>query len=170
MDDHDSVKQLNDFLGNEDLIRKISPKFSELSLDIREISNQCKDPMFLAVLIFKLAQEREKTNKVLEQVLDRFDTIMQRLKATDAPTAHMQSHEPQKAIAMEKAAPAVLPEHDQMIMLLAQSHGQITAEDVKAELGYKGKNAASQRLNRLFRDGHLRKMQSGRKTFYLAKA
>lgn len=165
MPDHDSVKQLNDLFSNDELIRKISPRFSELNLDIREISAQCKDPMFLALLLFKLAEEREKTNRLLEQVMGKFDAIMAKLKAGETPAMRVQESSP---IARREPA-LMLPEQDQMIVHLAHAQGQITAEDVKAELGYKGKNAASQRLNRLFREGHLRKVQSGRKVLYLAK-
>jgi len=165
MSDHDSVKQLNDLFSNDELIRKISPKFSELNLDIREISAQCKDPMFLAVLLFKLAEEREKTNKLLEQIAGKFDAIMAKVKTTEAGNPRVQEN----PLAFAKEPALMLPEQDQMIVHLAHAHGQVTAEDVKAELGYKGKNAASQRLNRLFREGHLRKVQSGRKVLYLAK-
>ena len=63
---------------------------------------------------------------------------------------------------------SILSEQDQMIMHMVHSNGKISADEIRTELGYKGKNAASQRLNRLFKEGHLRKMQSGRKWIRLA--
>ena len=56
MPNHDSSKQLEGLFGNEETIKKISPKFNELSLEFKEISKHCKDPMFMAALLFKLAQ------------------------------------------------------------------------------------------------------------------
>ncbi len=162
MPNHDSSKQLEELFGDAELIKKISPKFSELNLDLQEISRHCKDPMFLAALLFKLAEEREKTNKMLEGIHDKFDQIMFKMK-----TAEMaQTPLPQGKTEMPSS---VLSEQDQMIMHMVQTNGKTTAEDIKAELGYKGRNAASQRLNRLFKEGHLRKLQSGRKVLYLAR-
>ena len=156
---HDTIKGIEDLFENQEMIKKISPKFSELSLDIKEISKHCKDPVFIAVLLFKLAEERNRTNKLLEQIDEKFDKIMFNMKTGEtSPLQQRDQNEPS----------SILSEQDQMIMHLAHTNGKVTAEDIKTELGYKGKNAASQRLNRLFKDGHLRKMQSGRKMFYLA--
>ena len=162
MPNHDSSKQLEDLFGDVELIKKISPKFSELSLDLQEINRQCKNPMFMAVLLFKLAEEREKTNKMLEDIHDKFDQIMFKMKTVEIGQTPLQ----QNRINMPSS---VLSEQDQMIMHMVQTNGKATAEDIKAELGYKGRNAASQRLNRLFKEGHLRKLQSGRKVLYLAR-
>jgi len=156
----DSIKQFEEILGNEEMMKKVSPKLSELSLDIKEISKHADNPMFLAVLLFKLAEEREKTNKLLADIHDKFDQIMFKMKAPE--TMNLQQRESEQP-------GSILSEQDQMIMHMVHSNGKVTAEEVKAGLGYKGKNAASQRLNRLFKDGHLRKMQSGRKVFYLAR-
>lgn len=155
---HDTIKGIEDLLENQEMIKKISPKFSELSMDIKEISKHCKDPMFIAVLLFKLAEERNRTNKLLEQIDEKFDKMMFNMKTGETNPLQQRETEPS----------SILSEQDQMIMHLAHTNGKVTAGNIKTELGYKGKNAASQRLNRLFKDGHLRKMQSGRKVFYLA--
>jgi len=160
MGDHDSSKQLDELFENQELLKKISPKFSELSLDIKEVSKYCKNPMFMAALLFKLAEERERTNKLLNQIDDKFDTIMFKMKIGETPNLQQRETEQPSSI---------FSEQDQMIMHMVHSNGKASADEIKTELGYKGKNAASQRLNRLFKEGHLRKMQSGRKVFYLAR-
>ncbi len=165
MGSHDSIKGIENILEKGDLIKKISPKFSELSLDIQEVYKHSKDPMFIAVLLFKLAEEREKTNKILEKIFDKYDEIMLKLKTPGgAMNEASLTPTPQPLPATQ-----ILPEQDQMIMHLVATRGQISAEEVRAELGYRGSNAASQRLNKLFKDGHLRKVQSGRKVLYLAR-
>ncbi|MBN2067738.1 MAG: hypothetical protein JW744_04685 [Candidatus Diapherotrites archaeon] len=164
MGSHDSIKELSDILNSQELIKKISPKFNELSLDIQEVSKYSKNPIFLATLLFKLAEEREKTNKMLADIFDKFDSIMLNLKTGQTPFAK------ESMPVQENKHDVSLAEQDQIIMHLARANGQVTADLVKAELGYKGKNAASQRLNRLFKDGHLRKTQAGRKVLYLAKS
>jgi len=160
MGDHDSIKQLEDLFSDQEAIKKISPKFAELNLDIAEITKHCNNPAFLAVLLFKLAEEREKTNKLLGQIDDKFDSIMFRMKSPETMNSQQRD--------LNESGP-MFSEQDQMILHMVQTNGKTTAEEIKAELGYKGRNAASQRLNRLFKEGHLRKMQCGRKVLFLAR-
>ena len=168
MEKHDTIKELSEVLKDTELLKRVSPKYSELTMDISEIIEHSKNPMFIAVLMFKLAQEREKTNDILTKINEKYDTIMLRLK-----TAPMQSEPMHAAIAPELGENPVplkaLPDQDQLIVHLAFEKGQVSAEDVKRELGYKGKNAASQRLNKLFKEGHLKKIQAGRKVVFLAR-
>ena len=165
MTNHDAVKDVAEFLDKD--IKKVSTKFSELSLDLKEVMEQSKNPAFIAALLYKLAEEREKTNKLFEKISEQYDSIMLHLKTQNTPFNSQPQSQPHTQ--SEPTPLEVLPEQDQMILHLAQQRGQITAEEVKTELGYKGKNAASQRLNKLFREGQLRKIQSGRKVLYLAR-
>ena len=47
-----------------------------------------------------------------------------------------------------------------------QHSNMACAEDIKEAMGYKGKNAASARLNRLYKQGILDRYQLGHKVFY----
>ncbi|MAG22429.1 MAG: hypothetical protein CL943_03970 [Candidatus Diapherotrites archaeon] len=165
MESHDSIKDSSKVLEGE-ILKKMSPKFNELNMDIQEIYKHNKDPMFMAMLLFKLAEEREKTNKILENIFDKYDQIMLKLKTeSTANNTNSLTPTPQPQLSSTQ----ILPEQDQMIIHLVHTRGQVSAEEVRAELGYKGSNAASQRLNKLFKDGHLNKIQSGRKVLYLAR-
>ncbi len=137
----------------------LSPKFSEQTLDIREIAKQANDPFFVSLLLFKLAEERERTNKLLAGINDKFDSLMFELK--------QEKQETQTEV--EKASIEILPEQDQKILDLIEQKGMSTANEIVEALGYKRQNAASQRLNKLFREGHLKKVRSGRKVLYLAR-
>jgi len=172
MQKHDTIKELEEIMGNSEVFKKISPEYSELNMDIQEIMAQSKNPMFIAVLLFKLAQEREKTNQMLEKINEKFDQIMLRLKTQNMPSQGMpmQMESGIEAQQAENPVPLkALPDQDQLIVHLAFEKGQISAEEVKKQLGYKGKNAASQRLNKLFKEGHLKKLQAGRKVVYMAR-
>ncbi|HLC45818.1 MAG TPA: hypothetical protein VJI67_03010, partial [archaeon] len=59
-----------------DQISKISPGFAENVKDEINISEVVKDPFMLASLIYKLAQEREQTNKLIAQGNEKFDKIL----------------------------------------------------------------------------------------------
>lgn len=167
MTEHDSVKaeagakkpeSAMESLDRE-LLEKLSPQFSELSLDIQEIMKHSSNPMLLSVLLFKLVEERQKSNRVLEQIGDKYDNIMLELKTSQASAS----------IGGEERQFNVLPEQDQLILRLIGERGNATANDVQATLNYKGLNAASQRLNKLYKENYLKKVQSGRKVLFLLR-
>ena len=73
MNNHDMFKEL---LKSREAAKKISPKFDELTMDLHEVFQQSKDPFFVSMLLFKLAQETEATNKILTEINDKFDKVM----------------------------------------------------------------------------------------------
>ena len=143
-------------------IGKLAPDFHELNLDLKEVMEYSQNPAFMAALMFKLAKEREKTNELLGKINEKFDSVMFELKTRQITPSSplMASESPTRKF-------EVLPEQDQLIMNLAEEKGSIDALAVKESLGYKGLNAACQRLNKLFVQGHLKKVQSGKKVLYL---
>ena len=153
MNDHDL-----EFTKYKELLEKISPEFSELSMDINEILEYSKNPMFVSVLLFKLTQERQKTNKLLEGIADKYDKIMLELKTNlqQEPASNQNSFE-------------VLSEQDQKILKLIEEKGSTTATEIRNAMNYKGLNAACQRLNSLFKAGYLKKVSSGKKVLYLVR-
>lgn len=156
MTNHDNLRNKSDSIELSEVLKKVAPDFSELSLDIKEVAKFSSDPMFISLLLFKLTKEREKTNKLLERLEDKYDKLMLMLKT--------QSHYEAKASQKEFE---VLSAQDETIVQLAEAKGQITCEDVQKALNYKAQNGASQRLNKLFKEGHLKKVRSGRKVFFI---
>jgi len=146
-------------------IKRLAPDFHALSMDIQEVMQHSKDPAFMAALMFKLVQEREQTNKLLGQISEKYDKIMFEMKTGHPETVPGQAS---GAGATGINAFQVLPEQDQMILNLLDQKGTIDANAVKQLLGYKGLNAACQRLNKLYRDGHVKKVQSGKHVLFVA--
>ncbi|MFH1095113.1 MAG: hypothetical protein V1728_02765 [Candidatus Micrarchaeota archaeon] len=58
---------------------------------------------------------------------------------------------------------------DEQIVNLIRARGAVCAEDVRGNFRYKGKNAASARLSRLYELGILEKQQAGRVVYYRMK-
>jgi len=123
----------------------------EIEEELRENLEKFKDPVVLATIAYKLLEERENTNRVLKNVLARLDKI-EAGKEASVP--------PQKAF---------LSEIDQKIVDFVAKAGKSAARDVQKEFGYKGSNAASSRLNRLVKQGVLKKIQVGRKVYFLLR-
>ena len=164
MSDHDSNSDaIRQLMKSEELIKKISPEFGELSVELQDIMKHANNPMLTASLLFKCAQLQEKQNKILEGIDKKYDEIMFLVKTKQSPMQQL----PEQDETAKKFE--VLPEQDEAIMKLAEEKGGIDAKIVKEALSYKGVNAACQRLNKLFREGRLVKKQAGKKGFYLPK-
>ncbi len=159
MKNHDMIRVLEE---QKLLVEQVSPKFEDLTADFDELMEKSSDPKFVAVLLFKLAQERQKTNALLDSINDKFDKLMFHLKTGEAEQKPVIS--PQ-----EQAVYDILPEQDQSILKFVEEQGKATALDIQKVMSYKGLNAASQRLNKLFKEGYLKKVQSGKKVFFLTK-
>jgi len=61
-----------------------------------------------------------------------------------------------------------LSKKDQEVLDYVVTQGKVSAEDLQEQFSYKGKNAASARLHKLYAVGALDKIQSGRTVYYVA--
>jgi uncharacterized membrane protein len=160
MNSHDIFKEA---IQEKEFLEKIIPKASEMQ-EIDNLIAHAENPKILAAIMLKVVREREHTNKLLEEINDKFDKIMLTLKTSQNTKIEEQNQPNQQTTKFE-----ILGEQDQLILKTIEERGGCTATDIKTMLNYKGLNAACQRLNKLYREGHLKKVQSGKKVIYLAK-
>ncbi len=118
-----------------------------MSLEL--LVQRASDPVVLATLIAALIEERRRTNALLKEIRDALSSI--RSPPSSAPIPQEDSG---------------LSERDEQILALVRERGLVCAEDVREALGYKGLNAASARLNWLYKRGLVRKIRKGRKVYY----
>jgi predicted HTH transcriptional regulator len=139
---------------NEDNIYKATIDRSEFRNELRsDIENNMKkfnDPIVLGELLYKLLEERENTNRILKNILAK----LEKLENKDTSPAIPSNPIP------------ILPSIDEKILNFVRASGKVTAEDVRKEFKYKGKNAASARLNKLFELNLVVKQQVGKKVFF----
>jgi hypothetical protein len=114
-------------------------------------------PEVLSLVVYKLAKEREHTNKVLEDLNRKYDNLV-----------NLMSNQ-QPIMTPPSLDLSFLTEQDTKIVQYAISNTKVSANEIKELIGYKGLNAASQRLNKLNRDGYLDKKRIGQKTYFFAK-
>ncbi|MEM3412286.1 MAG: hypothetical protein QW735_03465 [archaeon] len=124
--------------------------FDKAIFDVKYDIEKLKDPAAVGLLLYRLAREREQTNALFKEILQKLEEILQ---------LSGRSTRPQTSIS----------EIDQKILEFTQRQGRTTAEDVQKAFNYKGKNAASSRLNYLYELGFLDKQRSGKKVFYFVK-
>lgn len=123
----------------------------EIDRDLQENAEKFRDPIVLGELVYKLLEERENTNRILKNLLAKIDALEQKLGAAGIS---------------EEPGELMVPEIDEKILEFIREAGKVTAEDVRARFNYKGKNAASSRLNRLYELGLVKKRQVGKKVFF----
>jgi predicted HTH transcriptional regulator len=129
---------------------------SDLEINMQKF----RDPIILGELAYRLTDERENTNRILKNILQKLEALEARQASPESDTAHMEAaHHP-------PGMDDLLPEIDEQILAFIREAGKVTAEEVRARFNYKGKNAASARLNRLYGIGVLLKKQVGRKTYF----
>lgn len=155
MTNHDNFEGFDaqKLLTDLNAVKRISPEFNDLSVDIQEIMKESSNPAFLAALLFKLSEERKETNRILKSLEEKFLKIQELLTKNSS-----NSHTVEETI---------LSEPDQHIMQLIEESGQVSAEQIKERLAYKNTNAASQRLSKLVREGHLKRIRSGRRVLFV---
>jgi hypothetical protein len=98
--------------------------------------------------MYKLLEERENTNRILKNILAKIEKL---------------DNTPQN---LPQNQPPLLPAIDEQILKFVRAKGKVVAEVVRKEFKYKGKNAASARLNKLYELGLINKKQVGKKMFF----
>ena len=141
----------------EDDVFKPSPGWEkEIEKEARRvIEGLKKNPVLLGVLMAKLIEEKENTNRLLKTLINRIERLEKKIEKNET----------------SQKKPLILSEIDQKILEFINRKGTVTAEDVMKEFGYKGQNGASARLNKLYSLGFINKTQAGKKVyFYTDKA
>jgi uncharacterized membrane protein len=137
--------------------RPVEAKKTE-SLEAAELLK--KDPIYLANLVLKLTEEKQTMNLMLKE-------INQKLEKLESGSTQQNVSSPVSQNAVKKRM-ILLPEVDEKILEFIKKNGnKACADEVQKRLNYKGKNAASSRLNRLVSKGLLEKQQVGRKVFFI---
>ncbi len=118
-----------------------------------------KDPVVLGSLMYTATRERESTNLLLKNILAKIEALETRM-------AKIESEKGEPRGPRGPPSP-LLPEADERIMTYIKKRGRACAEEIRDAFRYRGTNAASARMNKLFEKGVLEKEQVGRKVYYI---
>lgn len=117
-------------------------------------------PEVLGLLIYKLMQERKRTNDLLGELNTKYDSLIK----SQGFIAKNTNLNLEGEISIDTL---FVPEQDKSILLEAKNSSYIDAKAIQDKLGYKGLNAASQRLNKLNKEGYLDKKRVGQKVVFV---
>ncbi|MCL4404450.1 MAG: hypothetical protein M1544_03185 [Candidatus Marsarchaeota archaeon] len=116
-------------------------------------------------LLKYMIEENKKTTLVLRQMLDKIENLEAEL---NEPVAEEQLIEEKREQPERQQKQLAVSPIDARIMQFIQlsEHSMACAEDIRKGMGYKGKNAACARLNRLYKMGLIERFQLGHKVYY----
>ena len=104
-----------------------------------------------------LREVKETTEmELLRQIAGRLENIERRLDGIERELG-------------KEVSDDILGDVDGKIIEFVKKNGKACAEDLQRAFNYRGKNAASARLNKLHSQGLLEKKQAGRRVYYFAK-
>ena len=147
----------NDITKKEVLDLLLKDKSKELGLDaIIQIQEKFNDPLILSVIMHQLLEERKRTNKILEDMQEKYDKLQFLLKNKQEKESNSDEIN-------------ILPEVDDKIISFIREKGKVDASMIQVAFNYKASNAASQRLNKLVKDKYLKKVQAGRKVYFIVR-
>ncbi len=113
----------------------------------------------VSLLIKQMIEEREKTNKLLEEMTAK----IKKLEKEIGEVYGEGSEAGYEALANREVPLSGL---EARVLDFVQSKGMICADDLTEFMKYKGRNAACSRLNKLYRQGVLDRYQLGHKVYY----
>jgi len=143
-------------LGSDAVAREIEQVKDEVLEEQKEVLAKLKDPMLVGALMYRTVKEREASNEMLKGIFEKLGSLEQRIVALEQMLRPVYVQEEKQ----------MLPDVDEEIIAFISLRGSVCAEDIQKAMSYKGRNAASARLNRLYERGLLEKRQVGRKVVY----
>lgn len=127
-------------------------------------------PEVLGLLVYKLVDERKKTNDLIADLNKKYEEIVKILVNREEQRVEnpVRTEVPSVQVPQKKDLDnLLLAEQDKAILKIASGKAWISAKDIKESLNYKGLNAASQRLNKLQKEGYLEKQRVGQQVAYV---
>lgn len=141
-------------------------EFRELTEDLSDAVQQMADPVSIATMLYTIAEEKKSNNLVVRGINSKFDLLVSKLdritELLENLSGPTESHD-------SSPAHVDISERDQEILDFVRTKMKVCADDVQNHFKYKGRNAASARLNKLFREKRLEKVYAGRNVYYTIK-
>ncbi|MEK6982144.1 MAG: hypothetical protein AABX38_04395 [Candidatus Micrarchaeota archaeon] len=146
--------------NNSNIFKSTGAFRSEIKNDLEANMQKFNDPLVIGELLYKLLEERENTNRILKNILTKLEGIEQNNSISSSQVSSFETIENKDIL---------LAEIDEQIISYVKEKTNVSAEDVRKKFNYKGTNAASARLSRLYEQGLLNKKQVGKKVFYFLR-
>lgn len=152
----------------EENVAVIRKEIEDRNARVAAVAEKLKDPIYVGGMISALKDERENTNRILKSIYAEIERMKSLGEGLDGRMSRLEELVG-KAAMPAVASEMMLPKVDEQIVAFIKKKEKACAEDVQREFKYRGKNAASARLNRLYDGGVLNKQQAGRTVWYFLR-
>ncbi|MFH0860594.1 MAG: hypothetical protein V1921_05290 [Candidatus Altiarchaeota archaeon] len=140
-------------------------EFDELVGDLSESIRNISDPMAVGAMLYSIAQEKKSSNLVIRDINAKFDQMIQKLEEISEKIGKISD-----TFSKSDANDVELSERDQEVLDFIKESERVCADDVQGKFQYRGRNAASARLSKLFKEQKVKKIYVGRKVYYTIKS
>lgn len=134
-------------------------EFQDLVGDIANSFNIDSGATNQAMMLYAIAQEKKNTNLIVRSINQKLDHLLTRIEELEGEVK-----KDRQSLAEN------LSDRDRQVLDFVEKNQQVDAESLAKEFNYRGRNAASSRLNKLYKEGKLGKIHRGRKVYYTANA
>lgn len=135
-----------------------TPEFAQVAQEFKEFIEKMRDPVVVGALLNKLSEERRSTNLLLKEIYGKFERLEARINELEQRLAIAGFRQAREEV--------LLSDVDEKLVEFVRKHARVCAEDVQRKFSYKGRNAASARLNALWKQGVLDKKFAGKTTYF----
>jgi len=142
-----------------EVVAEHKKEFEDLIGGLAQATGQMQDPVAIGAMLYSIAEERKSTNLIMQNLNAKIDLLVNKVN-------QLESHTP--AAAPQTPSP-ILSERDLEVITFVKENGKVSADLMQKKFKYRGKNAASARLSKLFHEGILEKEYAGRKVLYNIK-
>lgn len=144
-----------------------SDEFDQLTGEISDVVEEIPDPVVVGKLLYNIASEKKSYNLVVRDINAKFDQLGEKLDRIATLLEQMNQKKAEAPVQTERRAETVeISDRDKEILDFVKARKRVCADDVQDRFQYKGRNAASARLHRLYRDKVLEKVHAGRNVYY----
>lgn len=145
--------------------RDYKQEFKNLTAELSQAVHEIQDPVAIATMLYSIAEEKKSSNLVVRDINSKLDNIASKLEQLSKTLEKFNKYLENKDITPNRE----ISERDREVINFVKERKKISAKDLQDKLKYRGRNAASARLSKLFKEGLLEKTYVGREVYYLCK-
>ena len=135
-------------------INYVKNEEEDITESIKKEILKLKDPTVHAAIIYTAVREREKMNLILKNILSRVENVERKIEGLGKGE-------------IKEGEERIFTDFENKLIKFIKEERYVCANDVQKHFNYKGTNAASARLNRLYEQRILEKKRVGKKVYYL---
>lgn len=144
-------------------------EFNKLVGNLSETIREVTDPVAIATMLYTIAEEKKSSNLVVRDINSKLDNLLNKIDKLQNEVDELREKITKAGGKQAETKQMPLSDRDMEILEYVKEKDVVCADDVQSRFNYRGRNAASARLSKLFKSGYLEKIYRGQKVYYTQK-